>query len=453
MTIIQQPGDVATGGDTWHAAQTDASITATSVTMKVGAGDGRLAPGRRRRGGRQRGGGACDPKAATAEVGATPSPAAAEGRMSQVQVVDDPLLAEQDALIRAEQEMRLARHAQLQACRVKSPVFTVTMDALERCYRMQPILKEPPCASLVGPKGCGKTTIAESFLARHPPIKSDHGIERPVVYCIVPPAATYSMLVSELLREMGDPRCYKGTITARTGRLREAFKRCKTRVLILDEINHFVYAKDQDVLRDGADWLKNMIKHPDTKLSVILVGLEDEFTAFVEANTGQLAHFFPDSHRFAPYTWGPKVRDQDQDLYIFLEQLEDLLPFDRRGYLANPDMAWRIYCASHGTLRYIMKLIRRAGEIAIDAGMSQPDRQALAQAFDKELAGKRRHVPNPFVGEKRPTLKAAPQDTDDGDDNDAPRPRVSQGGLGRHGRRSRAPRKETVQSILPKRGP
>ncbi len=461
MVDVQHAGGIETRGgrhrqDTPRAVGAGTPGLAAPATADTDAKAERQGQGRGRRGGQRPNDGATGQRAEPLGAGAAPSPSpsitaaavtvAMEGRT--IQVLDDALLAEQDALIRAEREMRLARYAQLQSARVISPAFTRTMAALERCYEMQPIRKEPPCASLVGPKGCGKTTIAESLCERHPSIKTKTGIERPVVYCVVPPNATYSMLVSELLKVMGDPRYDKDSITSRTGRLRDALRDCKTRIVILDEINHFVYAKDANVLRAGADWLKNLIKHPDTKVSVILVGLEDEFTALVEANKGQLAHFFPDPHRFAPYAWDPKVRDQDQDLYIFLEQLEVLLPFEERGYLANPDTAWRIYCASHGTLRYVMMLIRRAGEITIDAGKRHPHRQEFAQAFDEELAGNRRRVPNPFKDEARPELAAKPLDVD----NDLSQPQESRGGLGRHGRRTRAPRRETVQSIIPRRG-
>ncbi len=359
--------------------------------------------------------------------------------------------AEINARIQAEQVARIARHIKLQSARVKSPTYLTTLTALELCYEMQPTRAEPPCASLAGALGCGKTTLAESFQALHPPTKTPTGMERPVVYCMVPPNATYSMLVSELLKEMGDPRYDKGNIVARTARLRDYLKLCKTRVLILDEINHFVYAKDEEVLRVGADWLKNLIKHRDTKLSVILVGLEEELTAFVQANGGQLAHFFPDPHKFAPYTWHPKVRDEDQELYIFLEELEKLLPFKGNKYLANKDIAWRIYCASHGTLRYVMMLVRRAGEIAIDTGMPYPDRNTLAQAFDQELAGERRAIPNPFARDDRPVLTAIPPIPRDGPD-ETPSRRPTRGGLGGRGRKSRAPRRETVRSVLPRRG-
>ncbi len=359
--------------------------------------------------------------------------------------------AELDARIQAEQAERIARHIKLQSARVKSPTYLTTMIALERCYEMQPLRTEPPCASVAGPQGCGKTTLAESFQKTHPSISTPTGVERPIVYCVVPPDATYSMLVSELLKEMGDPRSDKGNTVARTARLRDYLKLCKTRVLILDEINHFVYAKDAEVLRIGADWLKNLIKHRDTKLSVILVGLEEELKAFVEANGGQLAHFFPDPHRFAPYSWKPHLRDEDQDLYIFLEELEKLLPFTGNKYLANKDIAWRIYCASHGTLRYVMMLVRRAGEIAIDAGMAYPDRTTLAQAFDQELAGERRSIPNPFHHEERPEATAQRATLGDGLDP-PPSRRPTRGGLGAHGRRSRTPRRETVRSVLPRRG-
>jgi len=336
-------------------------------------------------------------------------------RMSMAMQQDATMDGLDDAL-RAEYESRVERLAQVNSARVFWPQWHRTMTAMERCFDLQPYRAKPPCLLVVGPKGCGKSTLAESFKDRHPVEKTAMGTMVPVFYATVPGSATPNQLASELLRGMGEPRYARGNLVALTARLRDYMARCQTRVLILDEIQHFVDAKSKDVVSAGADWLKNLIKDPLVKLSCILVGLEDEANQLVESNKGQLGRFFPDAHELHPLAWGVGQRAEDTEFFQFLEELEALLPFQKRRYLANKDTAWRCYTASEGNISYLMDLVRTAAENAILNGVDYPTRALLAEAFRLDLAGKRRGIGNPFDDDARDFGDAVGADVDADED-------------------------------------
>jgi hypothetical protein len=54
---------------------------------------------------------------------------------------------------------------------------------------------------------------------------------------------------------------------------------------------------------------------------------------------------------------------------------------------------------------YIMVLIRRATRLALTHGRERLDDELLAQAYTERLAGERRQIDNPFIGDA-PVSKA-----------------------------------------------
>jgi hypothetical protein len=53
---------------------------------------------------------------------------------------------------------------------------------------------------------------------------------------------------------------------------------------------------------------------------------------------------------------------------------------------------------------YVMMLVRTAARRALEQKREHIDDVLLAEAYNKRLGGKRRGIPNPFVGKERPEL-------------------------------------------------
>jgi hypothetical protein len=82
---------------------------------------------------------------------------------------------------------------------------------------------------------------------------------------------------------------------------------------------------------------------------------------------------------------------------MFLNYLDEKLPFSRRSRLADPEMAMRIFCATEGVTGYVMKLIRRAAALAIDEKRECLEMDVLAWAYDERLAARAPDRVNPFA--------------------------------------------------------
>ena len=287
----------------------------------------------------------------------------------------------------------------IEQIRIFYPLWREISEEIKRCHQMKTIAAEPQCMLLVGPPGAGKTTLVSSYAQQHPAIITDKVTLRPVVMATIPSEASVSNLETALLRALGDPAAARGTIGAREHRLYKYFKEdmCRVELLILDELQHFVDRDNQKILLAASNWLKTFVK--ETKVSCILVGLQDEAEDVVDANP-QLARLFGDPYVLAPFEWDEtRPKDTSDRFRIFLSELEKLLPLKEPSYLTNYETALRCFAACDGIVSYLMALIRRAAYLALEKECEHLDLDFLAKAFTQRLAGERRGIPNPFIGD------------------------------------------------------
>ncbi len=325
------------------------------------------------------------------------------------------------------------RLAYVEHIRVLYPRWQECIAEIRRCHQMNTLAAEPQCLMLVGPTGAGKTTLVDSYTKDFPAVFSEKRLRRPIVQATIPTPATVKNLETTLLDALGDPRAGQGTVGGMARRLINFFSDCSVELLILDELQHFVDRDSQKVLQTVSNWLKTLVK--ETKVACVLVGLEGEAEQVVDSNP-QLARLFGDPHVLAPFTWDEQRPATIQEFRTFLSQLESMLPLKEPSNLASHEMAWRCFVASEGIIGYVMALVRRATALTLSQGREHLDAVLLSEAFTQRLAGKRRGISNPFVGE----LPVRPQHRDQ-------HTQSTPGGT--NGRsKSRKKRKQTMKDVL-----
>jgi GTPase SAR1 family protein len=278
------------------------------------------------------------------------------------------------------------------------PRWNAIVTDIEVCHRRHALAAEPPCLLLVGPTGAGKTTLTESYAARFPVIVTDTGVQRRVRHATIPSPATIKNLSMELLYTLGDPRYDTGTIGSMTKRVVNFLRDGQVELLILDELQHFVDLDNQTVLQNASNWLKTLIKDRELKIACVVVGLEYEAAQVVDV-TPQLARLFGDPFVLTPFTWEEQTPTTVWEFRTLLHALEARLPLNAPAHLTHRERAWRCFVASEGVISYLMALLRQATTLALMRGQECLDDMLLAEAFDQRLAGQRRGIPNPFLGD------------------------------------------------------
>lgn len=288
------------------------------------------------------------------------------------------------------------RRSYVDRVRVRYSLWHTLYEEIAWRHERQDGAAEPQCMLLVGGTRAGKTTLAKSYAALHPPFETSTGTKRPIVFATIQLPATIPTLVTVLLTAIGDPLPYSGTIPRRRARLVKYFRDCEVAYLMLDEIQHFWDPDRMKTLHLVTNWLKTFIK--ETNVSCLFIGLQGEAEHVVTENA-QLAGLFGDPYVLEPFPWEVTQPGTITTFCNFLADLEGLLPLRQPSNLFREDKALRIHIASAGVVGFVMALIREATHLALREGQECLDNALLEQAFKRRLAGNRRNIPNPFYRE------------------------------------------------------
>jgi hypothetical protein len=274
---------------------------------------------------------------------------------------------------------------------VKYPLFRMAIARIQECFDSHDATAEPDCCPLVGESGCGKTTIILHFASLHPRVDHKWGVEVPVLVAKVPARTTVKSFAETLLYRLGDPLWSRGNTVSKSIRLRELVKRCKVRLLALDEFQHFVDVQRASVVNDVADWLKEQVE--EARLAIVVAGLQRCLE--VLRQNEQLRRRFSATLRVGAFRWEFK---EDRTTYrAFLRAVQDQLPEYEMPSLSDLDMAFRLHYGSYGLIGYTMKIIRGAARIARCHPRRQITLRTLSQSFAEHVWAERLDDPNPFT--------------------------------------------------------
>ncbi len=270
------------------------------------------------------------------------------------------------------------------------PRLNRVRSLVEHCHQHSRIAAEPECLLITGQQGAGKTTLRRGYARRYPWQATREGIAVPVLDAAIPVPATIKHLVTELLSSLGDPVPDKGTIVTQTRRLKRLIGECGVELIVLDEFQHFIDRDSNVILVTVSNWLKDLLN--ETGVPMVLIGMP--YSDVILHANAQLERRFAMRVSLDPFAW--KTAERQTEFRMFLNYLDEKLPFPRRSALADPEMALRIFCATEGVTGYVMKLIRRAAALAIDEKRECLEMEVLAWAYEERLSARAPDRVNPF---------------------------------------------------------
>ena len=274
---------------------------------------------------------------------------------------------------------------------VRYPLFKIAVARIQACFDSFGTTAEPQCCPIVGESGSGKTTIISHFASLYPRVDHKWGVEIPVLLAKVPARPTVKSFADTLLYQLGDPLWTRGNTVAKSIRLRELFRRCRVRLLALDEFQHFVDARQASIPNDVADWLKEQVE--ETGVAIVVLGLQRCLEVLKQNE--QLRRRFGATLRVGAFRWENK---DDRTTYrAFLRAVQEQLPEYVMPPLADLDMAFRLHYASYGLIGYTMKIIRGGARIARSHPRREITLRTLGQSFREHIWIERLTDSNPFL--------------------------------------------------------
>jgi hypothetical protein len=274
---------------------------------------------------------------------------------------------------------------------VNYPRINRLRHLMDHCREYSKIAAEPECMLIRGVRGSGKTTECKMFAGKYPQMRTEEGTTIPVLYASIPSPTTTKSIPSKLLYSLGDMFWNKGSNTIQTLRLCGLLKDCEVEAVILDEFHNFIDGKTDRAILEVSNWLKDFLNEAEKPL--IIAGLP--YCDVVLNANDQLERRFPIRETLNPLSWG--VAKGNHEFKEFLRYVDMKLPFKERSNLADEEIAYRFYCATNGVIDFIMKLIRRAAELAIDRSSNKLDLSMLARAYAERLSPMDPKRQNPFA--------------------------------------------------------
>src|ERR1017187_7666262 len=233
--------------------------------------------------------------------------------------------------------------------------FVNAQTQIEQCFDSSADKGEAEGLAIVGETGTGKTSLLRSFKSEHEPFRGANGMTVPVLYAKVPPGPTVKSLAGVMLAALSADDPERGTENEKSWRLRKLMKECQTRLVMMDEFQHFIDRGTQRVIHHVADWLKVLID--DTCSTLIVAGLP-YCTGVIDCNE-QLARRFLAPIQLPRFDWVDLGQRKQFTAILKAFHLEIA-----KGYeiptLFSSDMAFRFYCATGGLIGYMAKILRQS---------------------------------------------------------------------------------------------
>jgi hypothetical protein len=164
------------------------------------------------------------------------------------------------------------------------------------------------------------------------------------------------------LAALNAPDCERGTENEKSRRLRILMKETGTRMVMIDEFQHFYDRGKRQIMLHVADWLKVLID--ETRSTLVVAGLPS--CRVVINENEQLARRFMASIQLPRFSW-TDPRQRGEFISILEEYHTQIAKDFRVPELHSEEMAFRFYLATGGLMGYLSKMLRTTLRDAADA--------------------------------------------------------------------------------------
>jgi len=269
--------------------------------------------------------------------------------------------------------------------------YTLAYKRIDQAFRYATNAEAPTYLGVVGESGSGKSSLLKQFQDDHPATRDADGALYPIVRVSAPAKPSVKGFYSMILGATGDSANQSGTRWVLQERLVERLRNVGTKMLMVDEFQHFVYKRSDRGVQDTADMLKSLVD--TTNVTLVAAGVGTFTGIFTDAQLHTRFH----SLIHLPYFEWSTAAGQDEyvkllhGFYVGLTSDFDL------PKLHSENMSFRLFFATKGILRNLTNLLRQAVRNAIDLKSNVITIADLEKAYFETLVSKLgTPEPNPF---------------------------------------------------------
>ncbi|MBK8187870.1 MAG: TniB family NTP-binding protein [Cellvibrio sp.] len=276
-------------------------------------------------------------------------------------------------------EEHLKKIAMIKNLVINHSQFDMAYRKMLDAYQLNIKVGIPQHIICVGQSGTGKSTLKEKIKANFPRREENSKTITPILIIDTPPIPTIKNLAEEMLIQLGDSRFHIGSAVQKTSRVLNFLEHCEVKMIIFDELQHFIDQGRKRAPQDVSDWLKTVIDK--SKTSIILMGLErcDQLLRINE----QLRRRFSRRIDISPFSMNNQ-KDFEEFIGVICT-LDEKIGLPDRINLFNKDLMVALFYATNGVIDCIVKLFIGAYEVAIAQRKHTLDAACFEIAFTENV--------------------------------------------------------------------
>ncbi|BBB24612.1 TniB family NTP-binding protein [Amphritea japonica] len=272
---------------------------------------------------------------------------------------------------------------------IKHPQFESAFSKIEEAYQLNDEIGFQLNLICIGMSGTGKSTLKRRLVKKYPESYAKDRKIVPVLVIDTPSLPTVKNMAEGMLFQLGDPAFFKGSAVDKTGRILNYIKSCQVRLIIFDELQHFIDQGSRAAPRQVSDWLKTLIDQSGS--SAVLMGLEQ--SEYILRINEQLRRRFSRRVDLKPFSIA--CSSSFRDFTKVIKGLYRTADMPLSGKLSQ-DLFKRWHFATNGIMAYMVNLIISAYQVAQREGYASIHQECLEQAFIESIWSEGEGRLNPF---------------------------------------------------------
>jgi len=166
--------------------------------------------------------------------------------------------------------------------------FESAIDEIQACFNDVLSKSHSTCLAIIRESRTCKTSVLKHFESKYPQYGRGEGLCVLILHVNAHSEPTVKGRAEKILHQIGDPLFEKGTEGVKTIRLKKLIRGAGTKLIILDEFQHFIDESNRKVQHHVADWLKILVD--DTCVELVVAGFPSSINVIL--SNKQLARRF-----------------------------------------------------------------------------------------------------------------------------------------------------------------